>query len=205
MLIYIVQVLPLRLFLKIIHVTAPPLWWVLLLCVSLVFNQMLPLLTYAGLLVVPVGAIVFTEHFIFPRIGFTRYWAMFRNLTHSTPAVASWSLGLVFGFGLNALDVMSFYYLFIPTWFFTSVVYIVLAPDYVHDYSKMTKVLRFVSVSSLVITLGLALNTMFMSVGIPAYEINRELFFNVGFICTIIYFASAYWVMQRSKQVAVQA
>lgn len=208
-------------------------------CFPIVFNQMLPLLTYAGLLVVPVGAIVFTEHFIFPRIGFTRYWAMFRNLTHSTPAVASWSLGLVFGFGLNALDVMSFYYLFIPTWFFTSVVYIVLAkyygaaqkypqeqakldaydqqvevyqtkqtklaPDYVHDYSKMTKVLRFVSVSSLVITLGLALNTMFMSVGIPAYEINRELFFNVGFICTIIYFASAYWVMQRSKQVAVQA
>jgi purine-cytosine permease-like protein len=208
-------------------------------CFPIVFNQMLPLLTYAGLLVVPVGAIVFTEHFIFPRIGFTRYWAMFRNLTHSTPAVASWSLGLVFGFGLNALDVMSFYYLFIPTWFFTSVLYIVLAkyygaaqkypqeqakldaydqqvevyqnkqtklaPDYVHDYSGMTKVLRFVSVSSLVITLGLALNTMFMSVGIPAYEINRELLFNVGFICTFIYFASAYWVMQRSKQVAVQA
>ena len=208
-------------------------------CFPFVFNQMLPLLTYAGLLVVPVGAIVFTEHFIFPRIGFTRYWAMFRNLTHSTPAVASWSLGLVFGFGLNALDVMSFYYLFIPTWFFTSVLYIVLAkyhgaaqkypqeqakldaydkqvevyqtkqtqlaPDYVHDYSAVTKVLRFISVSSLVITLGLALNTMFMSVGIPAYESNRELFFNIGFVCTIIYFASAYWVMQRSKQVTVSA
>ena len=34
---------------------------------------------------------------------------------------------MVFGFGLDMLDVMSFYYLFIPTWFFTILVYIFLA------------------------------------------------------------------------------
>lgn len=96
-------------------------------CFPFVFTKLLPLLTYAGLLVVPVGAIVFAEHMIFPRIGFTRYWAHYQSLTHSTPAVASWGLGLVFGFGLNALDVISFYYLFIPTWFFTIAVYTVLA------------------------------------------------------------------------------
>ena len=42
-------------------------------CFPFVFSQMLPLLTYAGLIVVPVGAIVFAEHVIFPRIGLTRY------------------------------------------------------------------------------------------------------------------------------------
>ena len=99
-------------------------------CFPFVFTKLLPLLTYAGLLVVPVGAIVFAEHMIFPRIGFTRYWAHYQSLTHSTPAVASWGLGLVFGFGLNALDVISFYYLFIPTWFFTIAVYTVLAAKY---------------------------------------------------------------------------
>jgi Mg2+/citrate symporter len=46
------------------------------------------------------------------------------------PAIASWGLGLVFGFGLNALDVISFYYLFIPTWFFTILVYTMLASRY---------------------------------------------------------------------------
>ena len=46
------------------------------------------------------------------------------------PAVAAWGLGLVFGFGLNFLDVISFYYLFIPTWFFTIAVYTVLAGKY---------------------------------------------------------------------------
>lgn len=208
-------------------------------CFPFVFNKMLPLLTYAGLLVVPVGAIVFAEHFVFPRIGFTRYWVTFRNLTHSVPAVASWILGLTFGFGLNALDVLSFYYLFIPTWFFTTVCYIVLAkfygaaekypeekqkmeafnqrvekyqaqqadlePEIIEDNTRFSKTLRWVSVLSLLITTVLAANTLLMSSGITAYEANRDLFQTVGFVCTIIYFITAYWNMQRKKQIATQA
>ena len=103
---------------------------VVIACFPFVFSQILPLLTYAGLLVVPVGAIVFTEHQIFPRIGYTRYWSQYQDYTHSLPAVASWGLGLIFGFGLNFLDVISFYYLFIPTWFFTIIVYTLLAGQY---------------------------------------------------------------------------
>ncbi|MCG1037594.1 purine-cytosine permease family protein [Polaribacter sargassicola] len=99
-------------------------------CFPFVFSQMLPLLTYAGLLVVPVGSIVFAEHQIFPKIGYTRYFARYRKLTFSTPAIASWALGLLFGFGLNVLNVMSFYYLFIPTWIFTILVYTFLAGKY---------------------------------------------------------------------------
>jgi cytosine permease len=99
-------------------------------CFPCVFSQMLPLLTYAGLLVVPVGSIVFAEHQIFPKIGYTRYWSQYRQLTFSTPAIASWALGLLFGFGLNLLNVMSFYYLFIPTWIFTILMYTFLAGRY---------------------------------------------------------------------------
>ncbi|MGB3774617.1 MAG: hypothetical protein WA951_05120, partial [Leeuwenhoekiella sp.] len=99
-------------------------------CFPFVFSQILPLLTYAGLLVVPVGAIVFAEHQIFPKIGYTRYWSSYQKITFSTPAVASWGLGLVFGFGLQALNVISFFYLFIPTWIFTILIYTFLASRY---------------------------------------------------------------------------
>ncbi len=103
---------------------------VVIACFPFVFTQILPLLTYAGLLVVPVGAIVFAEHQIFPRIGYTRYWCEYQNYANSLPAVASWILGLIFGFGLNFLNVMSFFYLFIPTWVFSIVVYTLLAGRY---------------------------------------------------------------------------
>lgn len=106
---------------------------VVIACFPFVFSQMLPLLTYAGLLVVPVGGIVFAEHVLFPKIGLTRYWAKYQKLSKSTPAIASWALALVFGFGLNSLDIISFYYLFIPTWIFTIIIYTVLAKKYGAD------------------------------------------------------------------------
>lgn len=205
-------------------------------CFPFVFSKLLPLLTYAGLLVVPVGAIVFAEHVIFPRIGYTRYWAHFQSLTHSTPAVASWGLGLVFGFGLNFLDVISFYYLFIPTWFFTIFVYTVLAakygakreypeeqaemasfyskvevqqqaqadalPEVTQDTSFASKTLKVLSVVSLFVTVALAINTFTFSANVTGYESNREIFFNVGFACTVIYFFTAYWAMRRQKALA---
>lgn len=207
---------------------------VVIACFPFVFSQILPLLTYAGLLVVPVGAIVFAEHQIFPRIGYTRYWSFYRGLSFSTPAVASWGLGLFFGFGLNTLDVISFYYLFIPTWFFTIAVYTFLASRYgakkkyvaqekeeelrslaiesfqeqqekeqsplIKDISLLSKGLKFLAIITLVITLGLACNVLFGSDLETDYIKNRDLFYDYGFICTVIYFVSAYWALQRGKK-----
>ena len=206
---------------------------VIVACFPFVFTQILPLLTYAGLLVVPVGAIVFSEHVLFPRLGLTRYWLSYRNLKHSTPAVASWGLGLVFGFGLNAFNVMSFYYLFIPTWLFTIVVYTLLAQKFgaakkypveeekeqvrsqeikafqkqqalnerplQKDKSILTMLLNGIALISLAITMILAIRTMFWSPDVLSYETNRDTFYTYGFICTLTYFVSAYWVLLRNK------
>ena len=202
-------------------------------CFPFVFSQILPLLTYAGLLVVPVGAIVFAEHQIFPKIGYTRYWSHYRQLTFSTPAIASWGLGLVFGFGLNALNIMSFYYLFVPTWIFTILIYTFLAGRYgakdkypeaeekekiyyqnieafqeekateeevpVIDNSIFTKVLRGISLLVLLITLVLACIVLFGSSDEAVYIQNREIFYQYAFICTLIYFVTAYWALKRGK------
>ncbi|WP_231953924.1 hypothetical protein [Pirellulimonas nuda] len=183
---------------------------------------------------VPVGGIVFAEHFLFPRIGLTRYWAKYRGLKHSTPAVASWAAGLAFGFGLNYLQVMSFFYLFLPTWAFTIVLYTILASRYgarerypaeegaerarseaikdyqrqqalaqsppVHDRSALTYILRGTKWLALAATLILALVVMFRSPDMPAYQRNADVFYPWGFALTIIYFASAYWVLQRTTR-----
>ena len=211
---------------------------VIIACFPFVFSQILPLLTYAGLLVVPVGAIVFAEHQLFPKIGYTRYWSKFQDYKNSTPAVLSWILGLVFGFGLNMLDVMSFYYLFIPTWFFTILVYIFLAGRYgankkypegekkeeeyniaiekyhkkleaeelkiAEDVSIISRGLKFVAYAVLGLTLFLALKTLVASPDESTYISNRDSFYQIGFVCTIIYFVAAYWAMHRGKSLNIK-
>ncbi|MFB9052644.1 purine-cytosine permease family protein [Formosa undariae] len=202
-------------------------------CFPFVFSQILPLLTYAGLLVVPVGGIVFAEHQIFPKIGYTRYWAHYKKLTFSTPAIVSWGLGLIFGFGLNVIDIMPFYYLFIPTWIYTIIIYTVLAGQYgakdsypeeeleekerqhnielyqdekathetirVKDHSVFSKVLTGVSIVSLIVTLVLACIVLFGSANESIYIENRDVFYRYAFVCTVIYFVTAYWKLKREK------
>ncbi|WP_158968097.1 cytosine permease [Paraglaciecola sp. L3A3] len=206
---------------------------VIIACFPFVFTQMLPLLTYAGLLVVPVGGIVFAEHVLFPKIGLTRYWAKYQNISRSIPAIATWALALIFGFGLNVLDVMSFYYLFIPTWIFSIVVYTVLAKKYgadkdyskevaaealeqqhietyqaeqasnqkafIIDKSRFSKLLNAISTISLLIITAFASQVMFFSETMDIYDVNKAQFELYCFICTIIYFASAYMSLKRQK------
>ncbi len=202
-------------------------------CFPFVYKQMLPLLTYAGLLVVPVGGIVFAEHFLFAPLGLTRYWVKYRGVTRSTPAIASRAAGLIFGFGLNYLQVMSFFYLFLPTWAFTIVIYTILASrcgaaesypaevaaehqrdaviiefqsrqaltegESISDTSMLSKVLTGTAWFALAITLTLALVVMFGSSDMVAYERYVSVFYTWGFAMTVVYFAAAYWALQRSK------
>ncbi|WP_334064781.1 purine-cytosine permease family protein [Alteromonas genovensis] len=204
-------------------------------CFPFVFTKLLPLLTYAGLLVVPVGGIVFAEHFLFKKLGLTRYWLSYKKLSHSKPAITSWAVGLIFGFGLNALDIISFYYLFIPTWIVTIATYTLLAkkhgaaepyheekeemeafdnrveayheelalkePVIEDDKTVLTFALTMISVISLGVSILTAIHAMFFSADMIAYESNKTMFFNTGFACTVIYFVTAYWAMQRKKQV----
>lgn len=96
-------------------------------CFPYVYRNILPLLTYAGLILVPIGGIVFAEQHIFPRIGMKTNWYRLAGVKDNVPALLTWAISLVFGFGLNFLNIISFFYLFLPTWVVSIVAYTVLS------------------------------------------------------------------------------
>ncbi|MCV2403487.1 hypothetical protein OFY17_11450 [Marinomonas sp. C2222] len=96
-------------------------------CFPYVYRNILPLLTYAGLILVPIGGIVFAEQQIFPRIGYKANWFQLKGIKDNTPALVTWAISLVFGFTLNAINIIPFFYLFLPTWFVSIAVYTILA------------------------------------------------------------------------------
>jgi NCS1 family nucleobase:cation symporter-1 len=99
-----------------------------------VFTGLLNFVGLYGLLLAPVGAIVFTEHWIFPRIGYTRYWASYKKLAFSWPAVATWLIVIGFAlvvqqdgylpFGLNLIHL---FFLFLPVFILSIALYTILA------------------------------------------------------------------------------
>lgn len=95
-------------------------------CFPFVYRNFLGLVTYCGVLLVPVGGIVFAEHHLFPRLGLTRFWARFKGV-RNTPALLSWGVSLVCAVLLVGTGVMPYYFAFIPVWAISIVVYILLA------------------------------------------------------------------------------
>ena len=96
-------------------------------CFPFVFTELLNFVGIYGLLLVPAGAIVITEHWVFPRIGLTRYWAHHRKLLLNWPAVVAWVAGMALALGLYLTDTLHLFFLFIPVYVLTVVLYIVLA------------------------------------------------------------------------------
>lgn len=113
-------------------------------CFPFVFRHLLGFVAIYGIMLAPVGAIVVAEHWIFPRIGFTRYWCSRKRLLLNWPALVSWGVGLalaatcwgvklVTGWMVEAgrleepIEIVHEFFLVIPVWIVTTLFYIGLA------------------------------------------------------------------------------
>ena len=85
------------------------------------------ILVYLGMAVEGVGVICITEHFIFPKIGFTRYWNEYKKGEVNWAAAAAWIISIVFSFGLVFSGVVHRNLILLPTFILTMVLYIVFA------------------------------------------------------------------------------
>ena len=84
-------------------------------------------LTYLGLLVAGMGAVCITEHFIFPKIGYTRYWNRYCKNSINWAALISWGLSLIFFVLMLITKPIHQNFWFIPTFFIAMISYIILA------------------------------------------------------------------------------
>ena len=96
-------------------------------CFPFVFTKAFQMVTYSGIILVPIGGIVFAEHWIFPKLGLTRYWSYFKKEKTNWAAVATWVVALIFAFGVNYIGVISYQYIFIFEWILSIILYIAIA------------------------------------------------------------------------------
>lgn len=79
-------------------------------------------------LVVPaIGAIVFAEHWIIPKLGGTRCWASYKGLKINYAGLIAWLISLAFVSYMTITGTIHSYFLFLPTYLIAMARYIVLA------------------------------------------------------------------------------
>jgi len=96
-------------------------------CSPFVFTELLNFVGLYGLLLMPVGAIVFVEHWIFPKLGWTQFWASRKKLLISWPALLSWGIAMAAALALERTGTLHLFFLFVPVWFLTAILYMIFA------------------------------------------------------------------------------
>jgi cytosine permease len=200
-------------------------------CSPFVFTKLLDFVGYYGLLLMPVGAIVFVEHWIFPRIGLTQFWASRKKLLVNWPALLSWGIAIAAALMLEQTDTLHLFFLFVPVWLLTSVLYIIFASmagarekfDRIKEQTEpnqnkphVERGAKYLAPSSTggpfllicgIIALASLLTCLILSIrvytcGGPGYTEALGSFKRILIVPTLIYFVfSTVWIFMKDKPV----
>ncbi|MDI6697713.1 MAG: hypothetical protein QME85_02080 [Candidatus Saccharicenans sp.] len=91
-------------------------------CFPLFFMKLLDYVAIYGLVLMPVGAVVFAEHWLFPRLGIPRYLAERRKKVFNWKVLLVWAGSLIFAFLLP----IHLYFRWLPGYLFALAFYVLL-------------------------------------------------------------------------------
>ncbi|MDN4501452.1 nucleoside transporter [Alteromonadaceae bacterium BrNp21-10] len=95
-------------------------------CFPFVFSKLMDFVSIMGLILAPIGAVIVTEHWLFPRFGLTRYWSFYKNNYTNWAAIIAWGGALVTAILCYSMGVHQFF-LIPPSWIAATVIYLLLA------------------------------------------------------------------------------
>ncbi len=92
-----------------------------------VMMRLLDFVALYGLVLMPMGAVIFADFWILPRLGLQSYYAEWRHLAISWPAALSWILTLGACWVLNAIWGWQIFFLGLPGWFIATGIFVGLS------------------------------------------------------------------------------
>lgn len=85
--------------------------------------RLLDFVALYGLILMPMGAVIFADFWLFPKLGLRSDYAEWRHILFSWPAGLAWILTLVAAWAINAFAGLDIYFLGLPGWFIAVIVY----------------------------------------------------------------------------------
>lgn len=87
--------------------------------------KLLDFVALYGLILMPMGAIIFIDVQLFPRLKLKSDYAEFQNISFNSAAAITWALTIAFCIALNIWGGIEIFFLGLPGWFVAVVVYII--------------------------------------------------------------------------------
>ena len=88
--------------------------------------RLLDFVALYGLILMPMGAVIFADFWLLPRLGLRQDYADWKEIAFSWPAALAWGLTLAACWGINAVWGLEIFFLGLPGWFLATAIYITL-------------------------------------------------------------------------------
>lgn len=89
--------------------------------------RLLDFVALYGLILMPMGAVIFVDFWLFPKLGLKQNYAEWKKVLFSWPAGLAWALTLAACWGINYVWGMEIFFLGLPGWFIASLLYTTFA------------------------------------------------------------------------------
>jgi purine-cytosine permease-like protein len=100
-------------------------------CVVAVFpglcNRFLSVAMLYGLVLMPMGAVIFADHYLMKRLGMQKFYAEKTAKRVHWPPMVAWLMSLLLCVGLKYLVGVQEFFLCLPGWIFSGIIYIVVS------------------------------------------------------------------------------
>jgi len=96
-------------------------------CFPALVMKLLDFVALYGLLLMPMGAVIFADFYFSEKMGFRSEAALNSKSNFSLPALLSWVLTLVFCLGLNYFYGIEIFFLGLPGWFVAVAIFVILS------------------------------------------------------------------------------
>ena len=153
--------------------------------------KLLDFVAMYGLLLMPMGAVVFIDFWVIEKLGLKSYWAEKTGIKFNQAAAVAWIATLAICVSMVVTRTpswMEIYFVGLPGWFIAALLYLLVSALYqtrTHETSAFRTAMQAVSWLSLVVIL--VIGFMFLYGGISSLDqIKRTLL-----IATVLWFASS--------------
>lgn len=99
-------------------------------CFPALVMRLLDFVALYGLILMPMGAIIFADFYLAKKFGFISNYAARRGIQFNVAAALTWMLTLIFCLGLNIFGGLEIFFLGLPGWFVANILYIILSKLY---------------------------------------------------------------------------
>lgn len=96
-------------------------------CFPALVMRLLDFVALYGLILMPMGAVIFADFYFADKLGFQKEQALSNNSKFSAPALLAWVLTLAFCLFLNIVYGVEIFFLGLPGWFVAVLIFVILS------------------------------------------------------------------------------